>query len=163
MIALGVLLILIAAGVAVVLAAARDATSQLFDLTAVGVTVSASPLALFIAGAVSVILIGLGLALINGGARRKASSRRELRDLRRGQTADAVPTSGPSGQHSSRRDRAQSGNTDSSTGTTASGGGNKGGTQSGPGTDTGADTDTGTDSKGTDSKGTDSKGTDSKS
>ncbi|MEO8556506.1 MAG: hypothetical protein ABI474_07525 [Actinomycetota bacterium] len=121
MIALGVLLILIAAGVAAVLATAPDATTPLIDLSAVGVTVSASPLALFIAGAVSVILIGLGLALINGGARRKASSRKELRDLRRGQAADTVPTSGATGQHSSRRDRPQNGNTGNSTGTTATG------------------------------------------
>ena len=139
MIALGVLLILIAAGVAVVLAAAPEATSRLIDLSAVGFTVSASPLALFIAGAVSVLLIGLGLALINAGARRKASSRKELRDLRRGQAADAVPTPAAAGQHSSRRDRPQNGNTGSSTGTTASGGGTNGDTKSGPGTDAGTD------------------------
>ena len=140
MIALGVLLILIAAGVAVVLAAAPEATSRLIDLSAVGFTVSASPLALFIAGAVSVLLIGLGLALINGGARRKASSRKELRDLRKGQAADAVPTSGAAGQHSSRRDRPQqNGNTGDTTGTTASGGGTNGGTKSDPGTDAGTD------------------------
>lgn len=131
MIALGVLLILIAAGVAAVLATAPDATTPLIDLSAVGVTVSASPLALFIAGAVSVILIGLGLALINGGARRKASSRKELRDLRRGQAADAASTPGEAGQHSSRRDRPQNGNTGNSTGTTASGHD----TTSSPGTD----------------------------
>jgi hypothetical protein len=132
MIALGVLLILIAAGVA----RTPTATLQVIDLGAGKFTVSASPLALFIAGAVSVILIGLGLALINGGARRKASSRKELRDLRKGQAADAVPTSGAAGQHSSRRDRPQqNGNTGDTTGTTASGGG----TKSGPGNDAGTD------------------------
>jgi len=136
MIALGVLLILIAAGVAVVLAAAPEATSRLIDLSAVGVTVSASPLALFIAGAVSVILIGLGLGLINGGARRKASSRKELRDLRKGQAADAAPTSAAAGQHSSRRDRPQkNGNTGDTTGTAASGGGTNSGTGNDAGTD----------------------------
>ena len=134
MIALGVLLILIAAGVAVVLAAAPEATSRLIDLSAVGVTVSASPLALFIAGAVSVILIGLGLALINAGARRKASSRKELRDLRRGQAADAGPPSVAAGQHSSRRDRTQGDNTGDNTGTA-----NSGGTNGGPGSGAGTD------------------------
>lgn len=140
MIALGVLLILIAAGVAVVLATAPTATLNVIDLGAGNFTVSASPLALFIAGAVSVILIGLGLALINGGARRKASSRKELRDLRRGQTADASPTSGAAGQHSSRRDRPQqNGNTGGSSETTASGGGTNGGSKSGPGAEAGTD------------------------
>ena len=81
MIVLGLLLILVAVGAAVVLAMAPSATSQVIDLSVLNV--KASPLAVFIAGALSVILLGLGLALISRGARRSARKRKELKELRR--------------------------------------------------------------------------------
>jgi hypothetical protein len=52
-------------------------------LTALGVTISASPLSLFLAGALSVILLGLGLTLISRGTRRTARTHKELRSLRK--------------------------------------------------------------------------------
>jgi len=144
MIVLGLLLILVALGAAVFAAMAPSATSETIVVTALGVKVSASPLAMFIAGAVSVMLLGLGFALISRGARRKASSRKELRELRKGQAAEAAHTSAEAGQHSSRRDRPQK---DSSTvGSTSTSGDTSGDT----GTDTSGDTgtDTSTDSSG---------------
>jgi hypothetical protein len=81
MIVLGLLLILVAVGAAVVLAMAPSATSQVIDLSVLNV--KASPLAVFIAGALSVILLGLGLALISRGTRRSARKRKELKELRK--------------------------------------------------------------------------------
>lgn len=87
MIVLGLLLILVAAGAAGFAVMASTATSKVIDLTAVGFTVSASPLAMFLAGAVSVVLLTLGFALVNRGTRHKAAARKELRHLRKEQAA----------------------------------------------------------------------------
>lgn len=102
MIVLGLLLILAAVGATVFAVMAPSAAAQTIEVSALGFTISASPLAMFIAGALSVILLGLGFALINRGARRKAGSRKELRDLRKGQADAASPPAAEAGQHSSR-------------------------------------------------------------
>jgi hypothetical protein len=111
MIVLGLLLILIAVGatafvvMATVQVIAPPATFPI-KLTAVGVTFSASPLAMFIAGAVSLALLAVGYALISRGTRRRARSRKELRDLRKEQ-AEGANASAEGGQRTSRRDRPQ--------------------------------------------------------
>jgi hypothetical protein len=87
MIVLGLLLVLLAVGAATVALTAPMPTAQVIELTAVGVTVKASPLAMFLAGAASVLMLGLGLALISKGTRGKARARRELRELRKDQAA----------------------------------------------------------------------------
>lgn len=135
MIVLGLLLILAAVGATVFAVMAPSGAEQTIELTALGVKVSASPLAMFVAGALSVILLGIGFALINRGARRKASSRKELRELRKGQAGAAEHTSAEAVQHSSRH-RLQEGD------------GSVGGTETNA--DTGAHTssDRGTDSSG---------------
>jgi len=147
MIVLGLLLIL--AAVAATVFAVASGAEQTIEVSALGFKISASPLAMFVAGALSVILLGIGFALINRGARRKASSRKELRELRKGQADAAATPSAEAGQHSSRhrfqKDSSTVGgadaDTDTRTGTSA-------------GTDTGTDTsarpsgDTGTDSSG---------------
>lgn len=102
MIVLGLLLILAAVSATVFAVMAPSATAQTTEMAALGVKISASPLAMFVAGALSVILLGLGFALINRGTRRKASSRRELRELRKGQTDVAAHPDAEAGQHSSR-------------------------------------------------------------
>jgi membrane protein implicated in regulation of membrane protease activity len=89
MVVLGLLLILVAVGAAVVLAMAPAATSQVIDLSVLDVT--ATPLGVFIAGALSVVLFGLGLTLIRRGARRSARKRKELKQLRR-ENVDAATT-----------------------------------------------------------------------
>ena len=113
MIVLGLLFILTAAGAVVFAVVAPSSDVQTIELSALGVTVSASPLAMFVAGALSVLLFVLGLLLISRGARRRASSRKELRELRKGQADAAAQKTTDAGRHSSGHDRSS----------TASGGG----------------------------------------
>ena len=83
MIALGLALILIAAGATVFAVIASASTSTAIELTAFNVTISVTPLALFIAGALVVVLGVLGLALIGRGTRRSARTHKELKALRK--------------------------------------------------------------------------------
>jgi membrane protein implicated in regulation of membrane protease activity len=105
MIVLGLLLILAVVGATVFAVMAPSATNETIVVTALGVKVSASPLAMFIAGAVSVALLGLAYVLISRGTRRKARSRKELRQLRKEQAAAGTGPSTEGGHRSSRRDR----------------------------------------------------------
>jgi hypothetical protein len=109
MIVLGLLLVLLAVGATAVALTAPTATPQVVNMTAVGVTVRASPLAMFLAGAVSVLLLGLGLALISQGTRRKARARKTLRRLRKDQAA-TPEVSADERENSSRRDGLRDGN-----------------------------------------------------
>ena len=153
MIVLGLLLILAAVAATVFAVMAPSGAEQTIEVSALGFKLLASPLAMFVAGALSVILLGIGFALINRGARRKASSRKELRELRKGQPDAAATPSAEAGQHSSRhrfqKDSSTVGGADADTDTRT---GTSAGTDTG--TDTGADTsarpsgDTGTDSSG---------------
>jgi hypothetical protein len=153
MIVLGLLLILAAVAATVFAVMAPSGAEQTIEVSALGFKLLASPLAMFVAGALSVILLGIGFALINRGARRKANSRKELRELRKGQADAAATPSAEAGQHSSRhrfqKDSSTVGGADADTDTRT---GTSAGTDTG--TDTGADTsarpsgDTGTDSSG---------------
>jgi hypothetical protein len=104
MIIFGLLLILVAVGAAAVALTAPMATAQVVQMTAVGVTIKASPLAMFLAGAVSVLLLGLGLAMISQGTHRKARAHKELRELRKDRATDAPEAAADAGETSSRRD-----------------------------------------------------------
>jgi hypothetical protein len=150
MIVLGLLLILAAGGAALFAVMAPSAAAQTIELSALGLKVSASPLAMFVAGAVSVVLLGLGFALISRGARRTASSRKELRDLRKAQAATDAPAPAQAGQHSTRRDRSSAG-TSTDTGRT-----NGAGTDSGKGT---GDKDSGTSTAADDTRASTGTGT----
>jgi ABC-type nickel/cobalt efflux system permease component RcnA len=97
MIVLGLLLILLAVGATAVAVTAPMAT--VVEMTAVGVTVKASPLAMFLAGAVSVLLLGFGFTLISRGTRRKARAHKELRELRRVQANTVAADAGESSSH----------------------------------------------------------------
>lgn len=101
MIVLGLLFILTAVGAVAFAVVAPSSDVQAIDLSALGVTVSASPLAMFVAGALSVFLLVLGLVLINRGVRRRASSRKELRELRKGRADAAAQRTTDAGRHSS--------------------------------------------------------------
>ena len=114
MIVLGVLLILAAVGATVFAVMAPSGTSETIVVTALGLKVSASPLAMFLAGAASVAVLGIAYVLISRGTRRKARSRKELRQLRREQAAAGNGPSAEGGHRSSRSDRRQK---DSQTGT----------------------------------------------
>lgn len=83
MIALGLALILIVAAATVFAVFASGTTSTAIELTAFNVTISPTPLALFLAGALSVAMLGLGFILITRGTRRTARKRRELKELRK--------------------------------------------------------------------------------
>jgi hypothetical protein len=128
MIVLGLLLILIAVGATLFAIVAPSAAAQTIEVTALGFTVLASPLAMFAAGAVSLALLGLGYTLISGGMRRKARSRHELRQLK--EQAASAGASAEGGRRTSRRDDPQKDNTPATgtstgtkTGTTDSGAG----------------------------------------
>ena len=114
MIVIGVLLVLIAAAAVALVLMAPDAMSNAIQLTAIGVTVNATPLALFVAGAVSLALFGLGFPMITQGIRRKAKRRKELHGLRKEQAA-ASASKPAAGEQSSRRDHPQPGGTSTST------------------------------------------------
>jgi len=149
MIVLGLLLILAVVGATVFAVMAPSATNETIVVTALGVKVSASPLAMFVAGAVSVALLGLAYLLISRGTRRKARSRQELRRLRKEQAAADTGPSAEGGHRTSRRDRHQvddptSATTEdgSDTGTSSDVGGNTG-TSSDVGGNTGTSSDVG--------------------
>jgi hypothetical protein len=55
-------------------------------LTSLGVTLSAPPLDLFVAGMLSVLLLGFGLTLIGRGTRRTARTHKEPMQLRKDKT-----------------------------------------------------------------------------
>jgi len=137
MIVLGLLLIVAAVGATVFAVMAPSATNETIVVTALGVKVSASPLAMFIAGAVSVALLGLAYVLISRGTRRKARSRKELRQLRKEQALAGTGPSAEGGHPSSRRDRHQ---TDSQTSTSTDDN-----SDTGTSTDNSSDTGTSTD------------------
>jgi hypothetical protein len=92
MIVFGVLLIVIAVGAVTVALMAPSAASPAIELTAVGLTVSASPLAMFVGGAMSVVLLCIGFALVNRGTRRRARARKELKELRKDHAAAETRT-----------------------------------------------------------------------
>jgi hypothetical protein len=121
MIVIGLLLILLAVGATVIALTAPATTAQVIELAALG-QVSASPLAIFLAGAVSVVLLGLGVALVAQGTRRKAGRRKELRGLRKDQ---AAPTTAAGSTEPADGDRNRHGvheppMTDTTAGTTGS-------------------------------------------
>jgi hypothetical protein len=150
MIGLGLLLILVAVGATVFAVMAPSATNETIVVTALGVKVSASPLAMFIAGAVSVALLGLAYVLISRGTRRKARSRKELRQLRKEQAVAGTVPSAEGGHRSSRRDRHQ---TDSQTSTSTDNSSDTG-TSSDTSTDNGSDTGTSSESEASPDRGT---------
>jgi len=123
MIVLGLLLILAAVAATVFAVMAPAGAEQTIEVSALGFKILASPLAMFIAGALSVILLGIGFALINRGARHKASSRKELRELRKGQADAAAHPAAEAGQHSSRhrlqKDNSTAGDAETHTDTSA--------------------------------------------
>lgn len=97
MIALGVVVVLLVVLVTIFAVVASGTISTGIALTGLGVTISATPLSLFLAGALSVILLGLGFALITRGTRRKAGKRKELKTLRKEHAAPVARTTGDPG------------------------------------------------------------------
>lgn len=106
MVVLGLVLILVAAAATGFAFLASNVGHSSVGLNAYGVSLGVSPSTIFVAGAASLLLLLLGIALIRRGARRKVKQRREIRQLRRRGTQDgsgsslgsgSSPGSGPSG------------------------------------------------------------------
>lgn len=100
MIALGLALILIAGGTTVFAVIASTASSTATSLTAFNITISASPLDMFVAGALSVALLALGFTLISRGARRGARRHKELKQLRKDNVDATTRTTAERSDHS---------------------------------------------------------------
>jgi hypothetical protein len=86
MIVLGLVLILVAAGSVVFALASSSNYSTQIPLHGIGLSFTATPLAIYLAGAVSVILLGLGFALIFRGTGRgwgRHKEHKELKQLRK--------------------------------------------------------------------------------
>src|SRR4051812_12515697 len=96
MIVLGLILIIVAA-VAVLFAVIATGTLTASPLSAVGITVSVTPLTMFVAGAVALLLVVLGLALISRGTKRSVHTRRELRHLRKERANQPAPAGAAAG------------------------------------------------------------------
>jgi hypothetical protein len=81
MVALGILLLLAAAALVVLLATAGTSQHVVLDLVG-GQQLTTSPVWIFVAGALALLLAELGLLLISRGTRRAVARRREMRRLR---------------------------------------------------------------------------------
>jgi hypothetical protein len=108
MIVLGLLLILVAAGIAVfALVSSSNYTTQI-PLHGLGLSFTATPLIVYLAGAASVIFIGLGLALILRGTGRqwgRHKEHKELKQLRKKDaTAEARTADGSADDSTAKRD-----------------------------------------------------------
>lgn len=83
---LGVVLLLLGAGAGVVTYLASHAAAGTIAVTALGFTRNATALELAVYGAVTVLLVALGWALVAAAARRRARQRRELKETERVET-----------------------------------------------------------------------------
>ena len=82
MIVLGLLLILFAAGIVVFALVSSSNYSTQIPLHGIGLSFTATPLAIYLAGAVSVIFVGLGFALILRGTGREWGRHKEHKELK---------------------------------------------------------------------------------
>ena len=80
---IGVILLLIGAGAAVLTYIGAQAAGGTIALTALGFTRNVSPVELALYAAVSVLLLALGWALLSAAARRRARARREEKEAAR--------------------------------------------------------------------------------
>jgi hypothetical protein len=83
MIVLGLLLILVAVGIVVFALVSSSNYSTQIPLHGIGLSFTATPVAIYLAGAVSVIFLGLGFALILRGTGREWGRHKELKQLRK--------------------------------------------------------------------------------
>lgn len=115
MIVLGLLLVLVAAGAALFAVVASANNSAPIHMEGIGIAVSVTPLAMYVAGAVSVALLVLGFAMMSGGTRRWVSSRTELRHLRKEKAASASGRSTDGSGRTRRSDRSEETSKDNAT------------------------------------------------
>ena len=89
MIVLGLLLILVAAGTVVLALASSSNYSTQIPLHGIGLSFTTTPFAIYLAGAVSVVFIGLGCALILRGTGREWGRHKEHKELKQLRKKDA--------------------------------------------------------------------------
>lgn len=94
MIVLAVLLLVLVAAVVVFIAVAGAGEPVLLTWDALNLRWEPTALLVFAAGAVTVVALGLALALLRSGARRSSDKRRELKRLRRAEQEGALPGAG---------------------------------------------------------------------
>ena len=93
MIVLGLLLILVAVGIVVFALVSSSNYSTQIPLHGIGLSLTATPLAIYLAGAVSVIFLGLGFTLILRGTGREWGRHKEHKELKQLRKKDAdTPT-----------------------------------------------------------------------
>lgn len=95
MIVLGLVLILVAAGIVVFALASSSNYTTPISLHGIGLSFTATPLAIYLVGAVSVIFLGLGVALILRGTGRqwgRHKEHKELKELRKKNATEATGT-----------------------------------------------------------------------
>jgi len=99
MIVLGLLLILVAAGIVVfALVSSSNYTVQI-PLHGIGLSFTATPLTIYLAGAVSVVFIGLGVALILRGTGREWGRHKEHRELKQLRKDKAITATQAAADH----------------------------------------------------------------
>lgn len=81
MVVLGIILILVAAGVLILAVLSSADTAATFEFG--GVSVTMDPLWVFLTGAMTVLLLVLGLELVRAGTRRANKRRKEKKELNR--------------------------------------------------------------------------------
>lgn len=98
MLAIGIILILVAAGGGGYLGylASRTSSDIVIGTSTTGIALSMLPVTLFGSGVASVIVLWLGWKLTGVGFRRKRAQRRELKGLRASGGAGTAGTSGTS-------------------------------------------------------------------
>ena len=96
MLAIGLILILLALGGGAYLSWLALQTTTSVMLSGGGISFALLPITLFAAGAVAMILLGIGTRLAASGLRRKRAQRRELKELRQtGGSTTPTPTPTP--------------------------------------------------------------------
>jgi hypothetical protein len=94
MIVLGLVLILVAAGSVVFALASSSNYSTQIPLHGIGLSFTATPLAIYLAGAVSVVFLGLGFALILRGTGREWGRHKEHKELKQLRKESAAAPTG---------------------------------------------------------------------
>lgn len=92
MIILALLLLLLVAAIVVLMVLAGRADTVRLEVPELNIAWEPTPLMIFLLGAATILLVGLALAMIRAGSRRKMAQRREIKELRR--QAKTTPAAG---------------------------------------------------------------------
>jgi uncharacterized membrane protein len=87
---IGILLILLAAAVGTLLFLGTQQITDTTDINVLGGTIGLPPLALLIAGAVTISIFWLGWAMLRGGIRRSSRRRQQAKEAAKAAEADRV-------------------------------------------------------------------------